>query len=78
MVLKYIHLPHLELLQFPLQHNFTIFIYMILQSPTISGSLSISGSFSLNGKSGGTDQTLGVYGLVDLHQEYYAILASGG
>lgn len=51
---------------------------MILQSPTISGSLSISGSFSLNGKSGGTDQTLGVYGLVGMDQEYYAILASGG
>ena len=50
---------------------------MILQSPTISGSLEISGSLTVNGAAGGggggADANLGIYGLVGLEQEYYAI-----
>ena len=51
---------------------------MILQSPIISGSLTVSGSFTLNGSpgGGGADADLGIYGLVGLEQEYYAIAAT--
>lgn len=62
---------------------------MILQSPILSGSVQINNqsldqfvsasvvSQSLNGSGGGgADADLGVYGLVGLEQEYYAIAAT--
>ena len=63
---------------------------MILQSPILSGSVQINNqsldqfvsasvvSQSLNGSGGGggSDADLGVYGLVGLEQEYYAIAAT--
>ena len=62
---------------------------MILQSPILSGSVQINNqsldqfvsasvvSQSLNGSGGGgSDSDLGVYGLVGLEQEYYAIAAT--
>lgn len=61
---------------------------MILQSPILSGSVQINNqsldqfvsasvvSQSLNGSGGGADADLGIYGLVGLEQEYYAIAAT--
>jgi hypothetical protein len=60
---------------------------MILQSPILSGSVQINNqsldqfvsasvvSQSLGG-GGGADADLGIYGLVGLEQEYYAIAAT--
>lgn len=60
---------------------------MILQSPILSGSVQINNqsldqfvsasvvSQSLGG-GGGSDSSLGIYGLVGLEEEYYAIAAT--